>query len=80
MSEGNYDVQSIAFGSGGVEISYLEPRESDTKTGISEYRTLVIPMGLVENELEELLDAASQLLDAAGVARRDPPQTLRPTR
>lgn len=66
------DIQSIAFGSAQVEITYAEERDTDSPTGIMEYRTLVVPHGVIDGVLAELLDSCQQVLDTALIAKRNP--------
>ena len=70
-------ISSITFGDGGVEIAYAEPRDIETmeSTGILRTRVIMVPIRLVESELDELIDAASDLLDKALIHERNPKAT-----
>lgn len=70
------DIQTIAFGSDQVEITYAEERDLDSSSGIMEYRTLVVPQGVIDAALAELLDSCQQVLDTALVAKRNPRAVL----
>lgn len=75
MIDDGIAIQSVAFGSGAVEVSYMESHANEGPIG--EYRTLVIPVALVEDELAEVLDDIQQLVDRALVLRRNPPERVR---
>lgn len=66
------DIQTIAFGNGQVEITYAEERDTDSPSGIIEYRTLVVPHGVIDGALAELLDSCREVLDTALIAKRNP--------
>lgn len=70
--------QSIAFGPTHIEVVYMEQR--DLEGEIQEYRTLVIPAEVVQDDIPEVMDALQQLVDHALVVRRSPPERLRGAR
>jgi hypothetical protein len=67
--------QSIAFSGSHVEVVYLEPRDSEGP--IQEYRTLVVPVTVVAEQIPEVFDALQQLVDHALLVRRNPPERIR---
>lgn len=69
------NVQTLAFGEGGVEITYLHVSETDQATGIQEWRSVAVPAHLVTDALGELLDSIDDLIRDLHVARRQPPPT-----
>jgi hypothetical protein len=71
-------IQSVAFGPNHVEIAYLESR--DIEGPIQEFRTLVVPLDLVEDQMGEVFDALQQLVDHILVLRRNPPERLQRAR
>lgn len=75
LTPSGIDVQSVAFGQGGVEITYAHPVDSDQETGIQEFKSLVVPLHHVGQEADEVLDSIDQLLKAINVVRRQPPPT-----
>lgn len=70
-------IQSINFGDNGVEIVYAEPRDIENleKTGILRTRVVMCPARLVEDEITELIDDASHLLDKVLLHERNPETT-----
>jgi hypothetical protein len=70
-------IQSITFHEGAVEIVYSEARDIETlgETGILRTRAVVCPFRHVEQELNELVDDARELLDKILVAERNPPSS-----
>lgn len=70
-------IQSITFHDGAVEIVYTEPRdiEAMNETGILRTRVVVCPFRHVEQELNELVDDACELLDKILVSERNPSPT-----
>lgn len=75
ITPGGNNVQSLIFGEGGVEISYLHTQESDGGTGIQEIRTVAVPGHIVADSLAEVLDSIDDLIRDLHVARRQPPPT-----
>lgn len=68
------DIQSVAFSPTGesVEVVYSEARDTDSPSGILEFRTLVVPTDLVQDAFVELLDSAREFIDQSLVAKRNP--------
>lgn len=75
MTPGGNNVQSLIFGEGGVEISYLHTQETDASTGIQEIRTVAVPAHIVADSFTEVLDSIDDLIRDMHVARRQPPPT-----
>lgn len=67
-------LQSIAFGNGGIEISYMEPGGDGM---IQEIRTLVVSADLLMDELPEVMDTLAEFLDAILLKKRNPPNRIR---
>lgn len=68
-------IQSITFGDNGIEIVYAEPRDIENLEatgGILRTRVVLCPARYVEEELGELIDDASQLLDKILLIERTP--------
>lgn len=68
------EVQSVAFSDDFVEVSFFEP-ESNTGP-VKEAKTLVIPVALLEEQIADLHDSVSQLIDEALILKRNPPDRL----
>lgn len=75
-TEQGVDVQSLMFGERGVEVSFIDPDGFDQESGILQIKTMQVPFDLIEEEMGELMDAIQDILDAAQVARRNPPKTF----
>lgn len=71
------DIQSVAFAADQIEVVYAEERDVTNKSGVLEYRTIVIPAMLVENSMMEALDSVKQLIDEAQIAKRNPAANIR---
>jgi len=65
------EVQSIAFGSGQIEITYFEPERNDTV--VQEIKTIVFPAQLAEEIVADIHDSILQLIDEVLTLRRNPP-------
>ena len=68
------EIQSITFASDVVEISFFETEENQGP--IQEARTILIPVHVLPEALEELRDAALHVVDEAQVVKRSPPDRL----
>lgn len=67
-------VTSVSFGDDTVEVTYAERREQSEQVGV--LRSMLIARELVEDEVEELLDAARAIVDRGWVAIRNPPDRV----
>lgn len=71
-------LQNISVTNQSVQITYVEPTEIDTDSGIMEARILDIPHEVLPQEfMDELLDIALQLIDHGRAVRRLPRDELR---
>jgi hypothetical protein len=77
LTPSQIDVQSVVFGQGGLEVSYVETFETDATTGIQEIRSVAVPAHLIPDQLADLLDSLDQVLREVAVVRRQPPPTRR---
>lgn len=75
LTPSGVDVQSVAFGQGGVEVSYTQPYETDQATGIQEIKSLLVPIHVIPDAIDEVLDSIDQMIKAIHVERRQPPPT-----
>ncbi len=68
------DIQTIAFDPTGsqVEVVYSETRDTESASGVLEFRTLVVPTEVVQSAFADLLDSAREFIDQALVAKRNP--------
>lgn len=64
-------ITSITFGERVVEITFEEER--DQSTYVRQARVLQVDVEAVENEFQELFEAANLILDAALKVHRNPP-------
>ncbi len=69
-------IHSIAFSPQSIQISYQEERDHDEKTGVFEIRTLDVPHHVAPDEMKDLVDSAQAFIDAALLARRNPPDSF----
>lgn len=70
-------IQSIAFGDGGIQITYVEENGIDRESGIAEIKILEIPHGAIPEEyVTELVEDAHQIIEEARVVLRKPVQTF----
>lgn len=70
------EIHSIIINEAAVEISYAEEDDVNRTTGIMKIRTIMIPRGLVMDEMAELIEAAVAVVDAGLVADRSPASTF----
>jgi hypothetical protein len=71
-------LQNIAITNQSVQITYVEPADNDTGSGVMEARILDLPHEIVPQAfVDELLDIAVQLIDHGRAVRRLPRQDLR---
>jgi hypothetical protein len=67
-------MQSIGFTDEGVVVTYIEEEEFDLQ--IPMLQQLSIPGEPFKLEIDELIASARELVDAALLARRNPPATF----
>jgi hypothetical protein len=70
------EIHSIIINEAAVEISYAEEPDANRTTGIMKIRTIMIPRMLVADEMAELIEAATAVVDAGLVADRSPAATF----
>jgi hypothetical protein len=70
------EIHSVMINEAAVEISYAEEDDANRNTGIMKIRTIMIPRALVLEEMAELVEAATAVVDAGLVADRSPASTF----
>ena len=72
-------IQQISLGEGSVEIVYVEARDREIfdRTGVMNTKVKNIPIRHCQDELLDLIDSATQVLDASARAERDAPESFR---
>lgn len=64
-------ILNIGFGEGAVTITYAEPREVNDAAGMQ--RSLAVDIDAIQDEVNDLVEAALRVLDAGAVILRNPP-------
>lgn len=67
-------IQSVLFGGDALEISWIDPEKN--RSGVVKVDTWQIPVADVETEYNVLQVAIQELIDAAALADRNPPNTI----
>jgi hypothetical protein len=78
--ETGIQVQQVIFGERMVEITYTEPRDQAADGTVLMVRSIAVDMGIFEEDIADLLDTVTQIVDNALVRVRNPQETARPRR
>ncbi len=74
MEEPPLIVHSVAFGPGGVEITYQESRHQSSLG--ERVQTIILKHPQFENAITDLLESVYELVEEYAVAERNPPDRI----